>query len=556
MNVFCSSRHFKIALLLLSIAAISVLPGLINGVFNGHDSRLHLLWSNFFSQQLLSGDLYPRWLTDMNNGLGSPVFHFYPPLPYYIYSLLSVFADSSQFGNTLLCISLLLSLVIGSFGMYLWSLKYVSERAAVIAAIVYMILPYHLLINVYLRVAVAESWAMAIFPYIFYSMTLIKYAKYKFFLGVSVSMTLLLITHPPSAVISLPFIALYALTVLIEMKPNKGQFFSSALIITITMLVAFLLAAFYLIPAIFFHPEHLDALWEKSTLYHSNFLFDAHRHYWFGYVIEASLLVNLLLAIAYWAVLIAEHGRRKPNEMTSFIAVAIALSFMMTTPIANFIYSNIELMAKIQFPWRYISINALIAAIASAKIYDALRNSKLGSLHLAHRVTPAVIALAILFTPLVGQFILPRFGGASFFTTEKYQSLFENTRDAPEYQLSDDSLALKNHPLVVQTDDDIHIIKFSADDILLSGNFSPGQVLVLNHYYYANLRYQLDNKPDLLPLARTEKGLMKIIFPADASSVRIRRISLKEERIGLQLSLFGLAIFLPCSFLFFRFDQR
>src|SRR5216684_7565319 len=53
-----------------------------------HDGRLHRMWLSNFQAQLWAGEAYPRWLQGMNGGLGSPAFFFYPPVPYFITSLL------------------------------------------------------------------------------------------------------------------------------------------------------------------------------------------------------------------------------------------------------------------------------------------------------------------------------------------------------------------------------------------------------------------------------------------------------------------------------------
>ena len=47
----------------------------------------HLKWSKHFVEQFWQGDVYPRWLINMNDGLGSPTFFFYAPIPYYFSSL-------------------------------------------------------------------------------------------------------------------------------------------------------------------------------------------------------------------------------------------------------------------------------------------------------------------------------------------------------------------------------------------------------------------------------------------------------------------------------------
>src|SRR5437868_3808254 len=84
-----------------AIAAAGIvltLPVLILGIpFFSDDGVTHAVWYTHFSEQLSSGNLYPRWLMDMNAGLGSPAFFYYPPVPFFLTSLLRpLFAGDPQ----------------------------------------------------------------------------------------------------------------------------------------------------------------------------------------------------------------------------------------------------------------------------------------------------------------------------------------------------------------------------------------------------------------------------------------------------------------------------
>ncbi len=75
---------------LLAIAAIVLNQRMIRYgiIFESNDIKYHISWLQYFSQQLSEGIVYPRWLTGHNYGYGSPTFVFYPPLVYYLGSLL------------------------------------------------------------------------------------------------------------------------------------------------------------------------------------------------------------------------------------------------------------------------------------------------------------------------------------------------------------------------------------------------------------------------------------------------------------------------------------
>jgi hypothetical protein len=67
--------------ILLMYGAFLTWPALSTGYIPSRDVLIHLLWSTNFSDQLWAGEGYPRWLDQMNGGLGSPVFFFYARFP-------------------------------------------------------------------------------------------------------------------------------------------------------------------------------------------------------------------------------------------------------------------------------------------------------------------------------------------------------------------------------------------------------------------------------------------------------------------------------------------
>ena len=63
--------RFREFVILFSAAVLLTVPVLIYGPMpSGHDAVEHRLFVNYFSERFWSGDLYPRWLINMNHGLG------------------------------------------------------------------------------------------------------------------------------------------------------------------------------------------------------------------------------------------------------------------------------------------------------------------------------------------------------------------------------------------------------------------------------------------------------------------------------------------------------
>ena len=67
-------------IILAIVAAILMAPAFVFGTWQ--DSTHNFAWVDGFAAELQKGWIYPRWLSQGFDGLGSPSFYFYPPLPF------------------------------------------------------------------------------------------------------------------------------------------------------------------------------------------------------------------------------------------------------------------------------------------------------------------------------------------------------------------------------------------------------------------------------------------------------------------------------------------
>ncbi len=64
-------------LILILVGCILAFPIIFYGIpFQSDEGVPHARLYIHFSEQFWNGELYPRWLVGMNNGLGSPVLFF------------------------------------------------------------------------------------------------------------------------------------------------------------------------------------------------------------------------------------------------------------------------------------------------------------------------------------------------------------------------------------------------------------------------------------------------------------------------------------------------
>src|SRR5689334_4700927 len=126
------------------------------------DSILHMSWVRQFSASLAEGNWLPRWLPDANGGYGSPVFIFYSPLVYYFTACLKLGT-----GSVVLAMKLarFLAFFLSGLTMFVYARGLLHNRVALLVALVYVALPFHVLDLSYWTLY-AEPWAWIWFPLI------------------------------------------------------------------------------------------------------------------------------------------------------------------------------------------------------------------------------------------------------------------------------------------------------------------------------------------------------------------------------------------------------
>ncbi len=146
----------------LALTIFAVAPFLQPGYFWGaNDARHHVYFLFEFDRLVQDGIWWPRWSPDFAFGYGYPFFNIYGPFSHLIGELLHHFlgldfvaAIKAVFG---------ISIVASAAAMYAFVRTWGGRQAAVIAALVYVYVPYHLL-NLYVRANLAESMALAWLP--------------------------------------------------------------------------------------------------------------------------------------------------------------------------------------------------------------------------------------------------------------------------------------------------------------------------------------------------------------------------------------------------------
>lgn len=237
------SKIWPVVIILASSLVLG-LPFLLYGpLLNGYDTYEHLNYSRHFAEQFWQGDLYPRWLIDMNKGLGSPSYFVYPPLHAYVFALLKPIANVLKLNA--FNIAAWLPLAGSGISAFLWLRTSFEERVATTCAVIYMAMPYHLGIDFYRRCAISENWAFVWMPLLLYFADRIISGKGWALIGWAVTLALFICSHPNSALLFFWIPVCIALV-----NPGSGQRMKLTARLGLACVLGFCLSAAYLLPAL------------------------------------------------------------------------------------------------------------------------------------------------------------------------------------------------------------------------------------------------------------------------------------------------------------------
>ena len=183
--------------LLLSLPILG--PLLQPGYFWGaHDARHSVYFLQQFNVAIQDGIWYPRWAPDFAFGYGYPFFNIYGPLSSYTGELLHlagfdiVTAVKATFG---------LSAWLSGLTMYLFVRRLLGRPSGLIAALVYVYLPYHIF-DLYVRAALAESVSFIFLPLVLWAFVeAVCRPRLPALLWGAAAYAALLLTHPAIGII-------------------------------------------------------------------------------------------------------------------------------------------------------------------------------------------------------------------------------------------------------------------------------------------------------------------------------------------------------------------
>src|SRR3990167_4840443 len=387
-------------LLLLVVLLFGVLisfplskPGLYQMHDDQHVARLYL-----FDKSLKDGQFPVRWVDELGFGFGYPLFVFYPPFVYMfgeVFHLLGFgFIDSVK-------LVFFFSIFGSGIAMFIFVKELWGRLAGITSSLFYMFLPYRAL-DVYVRGALAEAFALVWLPMILWSFyklsNLQERSDYKLYKRKSgshiilsaVSLSLLMITHN---LIFLPFMLILPIyLIFLFLKTSEKRLFTINCLLSIIFALG--LSAFFWLPAIFEKRFTLvdQLLLTKLADFKIHFVYLQQLWNWtWGFGGAAAGLtdgisfkigkIHILVSIAALTIaisnLVSKPKRDKFTVLSSQFAVIFFLLFIfaafMTTFYSKFAWEIIKPLAYLQFPWRFLIFTGLFSSVLAGALIYLLR---------------------------------------------------------------------------------------------------------------------------------------------------------------------------------------
>src|SRR3989344_772202 len=331
-------------LLVLLFSVPTILPLFRPGFFLSDDGEWMIVRLGAFFEALRSGQIPVRFLINLNYNFGYPLSDFAYPGFLYIGSFFHVlgfgFIDSIK-------LVIALSLILGSVFTYLFLRKKFDNLPALVGSFVYLYTPYHLF-DLYKRGSVGELLAISVIPFLFFQIE--RRSKFLTAIGVFA----LILAHNSIALITLPFIFLYAVII------NKETIRKSIVGFLTPFVLGVLMSAFFSIPSAY----DLRYIVFQGLKIADWRLFFADLNI-FGISGVAILLLGLLIV----------YKNRKRRTLKKFFFISIVFYFIIMGTVIGTLLWNIFPSSFIIFPFRFLSILPIGLAFLSALAISEYKKS-------------------------------------------------------------------------------------------------------------------------------------------------------------------------------------
>lgn len=357
----------KISLLIL-IIFISVLPIISifrNGDYESGDFNIHIYRNMSFYDALQEGQIHPTWSRDLNATYGYETFLIEAPLGDYLPALFHFAGFSFIMSMKLL---LALSFIFSGIFTYLWAKQEFGETSGFVASIFYQFAPFHL-IDMHFRAHPGDMLLYTFFPLLlFFIIQFLKKPKVEFFILVSITAALLILSHPLAGILIF-FAGIYTFFLWSRDGIKKKR-----IIITfLAFIVGVGLSSFYWIPVIIESKYIMTALYPETVTFQPilGYLFSPWRYGLlfqgpqgqFSFVIGYIQWFIVIFCIVF---LLRKKFSGKEQKNLLFYLICFFVIFIMLFPFTKPLWLILPIFKNLEFAYRILILAPLITGTLAA----------------------------------------------------------------------------------------------------------------------------------------------------------------------------------------------
>lgn len=354
-------------LIVLGLSLPVLWPLVGSSYLSSHDGLHHLYRLVDLDFCIRGAAIYPRWLPNLGFGYGYPVLNYYAPLSYYVAELFHIvgagYVDSIK-------LTYALGFLGSGLAMYLFAKEIMGRIPALLAAAIYIYLPYHLA-DAYVRGALAEFLSFPFFPLVLWCFHKLITTKRPGYVALSaLSLAGLILTHNLMALVFAPLLVGYLGSMCFGQRDLKVLGYS-----TLAIVLALSLSAFYWLPGFAestwarlgqVGPGATDYLARLITM--SDFFspFVVYRYFpehgvslehpvgWLQFgLICLSLVVPLRLRGPSWS---------SVRKHLLFFQWATFASLFMLFTYSQLLWDHVPLLSYLQYPFRFLTVTSFTSA--------------------------------------------------------------------------------------------------------------------------------------------------------------------------------------------------
>jgi GT2 family glycosyltransferase len=309
-----------------------------------------------------------RWVPDAGYRYGYPQFNYYPPLVYYAGEIIHKFGF--QFIDTVK-ILFVLGYILSAAAMFALVSRLSNRFLGLTSALLYTYVPYKAL-EVYVRGALSEFWALIFFPLIFlFIYEVIESSRKRHIVYLAASIAGLMTTHLLSAIMLAVPAAVWTIYWLWAKNNWKKLIHLAG-----AAILGAGLAAFYVLPVVYERKfVHMETLlmgyfdWRKHFVGLYRLLIS--REWGYGSSGFPEELLNLSTGIIQWVgaalggvvALFKFRTNRKVSLLIILLIVTELAVLFLIHPRSNPIWEAASFLTWLQFPWRFLAVSIFLLCL-------------------------------------------------------------------------------------------------------------------------------------------------------------------------------------------------